>query len=117
MRRALNRAAAVLTALLIVIGAWTVQAPAASAAVAATCPSVRGSSNVEVPARVLKSPRAAVHNGPAAACRVTDYVPYGTTIYKTCSWMNLSTGNWWTLTNWGWIYEGYLDGNLARPCG
>ncbi|GAA2597922.1 hypothetical protein GCM10010399_30750 [Dactylosporangium fulvum] len=116
MRWTSARAAAVITALLIAIGGLVVQAPAASAAVAASCPRISGGGFGPTEAKVLKSPKAAVHNGPAAACPVTDYVKYGTTVYKWCSWFNESTGNWWTYTNWGWIYEGYLDGYLSGSC-
>ncbi|WP_204037064.1 hypothetical protein [Micromonospora qiuiae] len=65
---------------------------------------------------MIKHPQAPVRTGPAAACSVIDYVPYWHTVYKWCSWFNSSTGNWWTYTNWGWIYEGNLDGYLAPGC-
>ncbi|GAA3239108.1 hypothetical protein ACFO1B_09815 [Dactylosporangium siamense] len=120
MRWASARAATVVTALLVASGGLVVQSPAASAApaavLAAGCPSVSGGGSSPTAVRVLKSPKAAVHTGPAAKCAVYDYAPYGTVVYKWCSWFNASTGNWWSYTNWGWIYEGYLDGNLEEPC-
>jgi hypothetical protein len=109
---------AVAAAGLIATGGWTAPAQAAPASTAAACPNApQGGASEPTPSLVIKSPKAAVHNGPAAACRTTDYVPFGTTVYKWCSWFNAATGNWWDYTNWGWIYDGYLDGYLTDYCG
>ncbi|GIJ79173.1 hypothetical protein SAMN05443287_102554 [Micromonospora phaseoli] len=101
-----------LVAVLIVGGGWAVPAQAAPIAAAANCPTVRALGSTATPTWVAKSPRAPVWSGPASACDVIDYVDFHTVVYMWCSWLNPSTGNWWTYTNWGWIYNGNLAGGL-----
>jgi hypothetical protein len=100
------------------VAATTVVAPATASAAtptsaAASCPDyVAAGGTTPTEDIIVKAPSAAVHDGPAAKCHVYDYVSYGTHIYKWCSWFNATTGNWWTYTNWGWIYAGYFRNGL-----
>ncbi|MFE9093381.1 hypothetical protein [Streptomyces sp. NPDC007264] len=51
--------------------------------------------------------RAAVHNGPAAECKVTGHRALNSGVEIYCKYTN-GAGNLWYYTTFGWIYSSYV---------
>ncbi|MEE1753812.1 hypothetical protein [Streptomyces sp. SP18CS02] len=94
----------------------TQAALAAEAATLASCPSVSGGRGpIIVTSSVIKD-RAAVHIGPAGACRTTGYLSVNSSIDLYCTYYNASTGNLWEWTNKGWIWNAYVRDTAYYNC-
>ncbi len=66
---------------------------------------------------LITKDKAAVHNGPAAACRVTGHRAYDSRVEVYCKYTN-DVGNLWYSTTFGWIHSPYvaIDRGSAARC-
>lgn len=63
---------------------------------------------------IITKRNAAVHNGPAARCRVTDHRPLNSRVEVYCWYVN-DAGNLWYSTTFGWIYRPYVEIDRGAP--
>ncbi|MFE6871276.1 hypothetical protein ACFVFS_32550 [Kitasatospora sp. NPDC057692] len=97
----------------LVLGLATAPAQAAQPAppswspqsLAALCPWT-GIDLVTAEGTIVKD-QAAVHNGPAASCKVIGHRPLYSGVEILCKYVN-SSGNLWYATTIGWIYGPYV---------